>query len=222
MKILALEFSSEQRSVAVLRMEHASGVAPVFVSTDRSGPRATNAFHLIEAALAKAGIEREEIDRLAVGLGPGSYTGIRAAISIAQAWQLARNVRLLGISSIECLAFQAQNEGIRGRIHFAIDAQRNEFYLATYQIDPEEHRLIEPLRIVSSAEVLERIKAGEPLAGPEIARSFPQARLLFPDAGALARLAMARSDFVRGEELAPIYLRETNFVKAPPPRILPT
>ena len=73
---------------------------------------------------------------IAVGLGPGSYTGIRVAISMAQGWQLARGVKLLGVSSAECLAAQAQAEKIFGRVNVVIDAQRNEFYLATYEISP--------------------------------------------------------------------------------------
>ena len=52
---------------------------------------------MIESALAEAKIEREQIEVIAVGLGPGSYTGIRAAISVAQGWQLARGVKLLGV-----------------------------------------------------------------------------------------------------------------------------
>ena len=84
-------------------------IAPVpVVSSCRTSPRTLNAFGLIETALGQAQIEREQIDCLAVGLGPGSYTGIRAAISIAQAWQLARNVRVLGVGSVECFALQAQ------------------------------------------------------------------------------------------------------------------
>ena len=71
---------------------------------------------MIEKVLAAAKIEREEIEVLAVGLGPGSYTGIRVAISIAQGWQLARGVKLLGIGSAECLAAQAQaEENLRAR-----------------------------------------------------------------------------------------------------------
>src|SRR5438270_72578 len=136
MKILALEFSSEQRSAAVLQSDHGEGVPTVpAVATCRTSPRTLNAFHLIETALRQHGVEREEIECIAVGLGPGSYTGIRAAISIAQAWQLGRNVRLLGLSSIECLTVQAQAHGIFGRVNLVVDAQRNEFYLATYEID---------------------------------------------------------------------------------------
>ena len=69
---------------------------------------------MIESALRQAGLEREEIECIAVGLGPGSYTGIRAAIALAQGWQLARGVKLLGVSSAECLATQAQAELFTG------------------------------------------------------------------------------------------------------------
>src|SRR5438034_3597390 len=172
MKILALEFSSEQRSVAVSR----AGVPPAESVAASATPRTLNAFHLIDTALRQAALEREDIDCVAVGLGPGSYTGIRAAISIAQAWQLARGVQLLGLSSVDCLVAQAQAAGVRGRVSFAIDAQRNEFYLATYEMESTQPRLIEPLRLASFAEVSGRVKTGELLMGPEVDRRFPQAR----------------------------------------------
>ena len=47
---------------------------------------------------------REAIEAIAVGLGPGSYTGIRAAIALAQGWQLAREVKTLGVSSVAAMA----------------------------------------------------------------------------------------------------------------------
>jgi len=64
---------------------------------------------------------------IAVGLGPGSYTGVRAAIALAQGWQLAREIKLLGVSSVEAIAVQAQAEKIFGRVNVVMDAQRNEF-----------------------------------------------------------------------------------------------
>jgi len=54
-----------------------------------------------------------------------------------------------------------------------------------------------------------------------VCRWFPQGRMVFPRAATLARLAANRAETVRGEQLEPIYLRATNFVKAPPPRVLP-
>jgi tRNA threonylcarbamoyl adenosine modification protein YeaZ len=214
MKILALEFSSEQRSAAVLDTEMAerSGAA------SESGGRTTRAFQLIDESLRQANLEREQIDCLAIGLGPGSYTGIRIAISVAQGWQLARDVRLLGVSSIECLAAQARMEGLRGRIHFAMDAQRHEFYVATYELSESAPRVIDALRLVAKGEIEKRLACGEVVAGPEVERTIPGSRALFPTATVLARLAATRTDFISGSQLEPIYLRETNFVKAPPIR----
>jgi tRNA threonylcarbamoyl adenosine modification protein YeaZ len=215
MTILALEFSSPQRSVAVLKAEGAS-VAAEAVET---GGHGTNAFGMIEQALAEAKIEREQIEAIAIGLGPGSYTGIRAAISIAQGWQLARGANLLGVSSAEAIAAQAQAEKILGRVNVVIDAQRNELYLASYEITADGWREIAPLDILSQAEVQSRAAAEGILIGPEVTRWFPAGRLVLPRAAVIAELAACRSDFKPGEKLVPIYLRETNFVKAPPAQI---
>src|SRR2546423_2717143 len=223
MNILALEFSSEQRSVAVLKSS-ATGAAAMTPATSstRTSPRTLNAFRLIEATLHQAQLEREQIECVAVGIGPGSYTGIRAAISIAQAWQLAKDIQLLGIGSVEGLAAQAQTQSIHGRVNFIVDAQRNEFYLAAYEIGPAQLKIVEPLHLAAFDEVSARAQAGQTVAGPEADRLFPSARGVFHEASALAKLALTRTDFIPGEKLEPIYLRETNFVKAPLPRILPT
>ena len=214
MTILALEFSSAQRRVAVVR----PGQPDLSVEAVETGTGGTGAFRLIENVLAGAKIEREQIEGLAVGLGPGSYTGVRVAISIAQGWQLARRVKLLGIGSSQCLAAQAQVEKIFGRVNVVIDAQRNEFYLAAYDISPEGWTEIESLRIVPLAELQTRAHAGGIWAGPEVTRWLPDGKILFPRAATLGRLAAGQNDFVSGNDLAPIYLRETNFVKAPPSR----
>jgi tRNA threonylcarbamoyladenosine biosynthesis protein TsaB len=209
MTILALEFSSLQRSTAGARDGHVAEVI-------ETGAERTNAFGMIEEVLAETKIEREQIDVLAVGLGPGSYTGVRAAISLAQGWQLARRVKLLGVSSAECLAARAWTEKIHGRVSTVIDAQRNEFYLASYEIDPDGWREITPLKILSRAEVQSLADADEVLIGPEVTRWFPGGRIIFPCAAVLAKLATRWNNFVPGEKLEPIYLREVTFVKSPP------
>ena len=112
MKILALEFSSPQRSVAVVHGGTAAGRLCLGEAIETGG-RATNALGLVEDALRQAQLDREQIECLVVGLGPGSYTGISLAIALAQGWQLARPVKLLGVSSAECLAAQAQAAGVK-------------------------------------------------------------------------------------------------------------
>ena len=215
MKILALEFSTDRRSVAVVDDDRICGRA------QESGTRARGALGLVESALREAGLEREQVDCLAIGLGPGSYTGIRAAIALAQGWQLARRVRLLGLSSVECIAAQAQADGFTGKACVVIDAQREEFYVAGYDVGVGECHEVFPLRLAKLPEVRERANAGETLIGPEVTRWFPDGRVMFPRAATSGRLAMTRGEFVPGEKLEPIYLRETVFVKAPPPRVLP-
>jgi len=204
MTILALEFSSEQRGVALAR----AGIV-LSEAVESGGYRVTNAFGLTEKVLADAKVSRAEIEAIVVGLGPGSYTGIRAAIALAQGWQLARGVKLLGVSSADCLAAQAQAAMIFGRVNVVIDAQRGEFYLAGWEISARERREILPLKIVAAADIEARQAAGEICLGPGAER------ILFPTAAMAARLAAGRVDFVAGEKLEPIYLRETTFVKAP-------
>lgn len=210
MTILALEFSSPQRSVAIARDGNVLAEA-----SENGGGRNTNAFGMIEKVLVDAEIDREEIEAIAVGLGPGSYTGIRAAIALAQGWQLAREIKLIGVSSVECLAALAQAEKIFGRINVVIDAQRDEFYLAVFEISTDSWKEVEPLRILTFSEVQAHTDAEEILIGPEVTRWFPAGRILFPHAATLAKLAVRRTDFIAGENLEPIYLRTTNFVKAP-------
>jgi tRNA threonylcarbamoyl adenosine modification protein YeaZ len=217
MKILAVEFSSQKRSVAVAEASDAN--APIVLGTaEEFGGRSVKALAMVEAALAQARLDRAQIECVAVGLGPGSYTGIRAAISLAQGWQLARDVRLVGIGSVGALALAAQVRGLRGDVTFVIDAQRSECYLATYSITERDFQEVESLRIVSRAQVLARLGSGRHVLGPD---RIPGAatELLFPEAAVLARLAASSRSFVPGEKLEPIYLREARFAKAPPPRV---
>jgi tRNA threonylcarbamoyladenosine biosynthesis protein TsaB len=237
MKILALEFSSQQRSVALVQSPPSAGphAAPSVSEVIETGGRATKAIGMIEEALRDAQLEREQIDCVAVGLGPGSYTGIRAGIAFAQGWHLARNVKLLGISSVECIAEQACADGLTGSINIVIDAQRGEFYLAQYTLHElcsrrrKEADIVgvhgpgasQPLRLSTLAEVQQIERPGQILVGPEVTKWFPGGRIVFPRAAVLGQIALRRHDFVPGEKLEPIYLRETTFVKAPPPRIIP-
>jgi len=209
MTILALEFSSDRRSVALAR----SGKVLAEAIEQTTG-RGTNAFALIEKVLADAKVSRAEIQAIAVGLGPGSYTGIRAGIAIAQGWHLAGGVKLLGVSSAAALAAQAQAEKVWGRVNMVIDAQRGEFYLTTWDIGANHRTEITPLNIVTQSAVAELAAAGEICAGPEATR------VLFPSAAMIARLAAAEANLLSSEPLEPIYLRKTTFVKAAPARII--
>jgi tRNA threonylcarbamoyladenosine biosynthesis protein TsaB len=216
MKILAVEFSSAERSVAVVQTSGEAGAVLLGRAVETGLHRALG---LVEEALREARCEREEIETIAIGLGPGSYTGIRGAIALAQGWQLGRGANVIGLSSVECLAAGAEQAKIFGPVNIIIDAQREEFYLARYEIGPGAWREIEALRLAPLGEIEGLVRHGEQVLGPGVATLFPSARNLYPDAAILGRLASARRDFVPGEKLEPIYLRETAFKKAPPARV---
>jgi tRNA threonylcarbamoyl adenosine modification protein YeaZ len=192
----------------------------VLASAGEAGGREMKALGMLGQILDKTGCARTAIDCIAVGLGPGSYAGIRAAISLAQGWELALGTKLIGISSVEVLARVAQRQGLHGSVHLVINAQRNEYYAAEYEISGETARETDALKLVPAAQVALMAQSGAAVAGPE-AETIPSGRVIFPDAQALAELAAERRDYVAGERLEPIYLRETSFVKAPPPRLIP-
>jgi tRNA threonylcarbamoyladenosine biosynthesis protein TsaB len=207
MKILALEFSSNHRSVAIA--DDKDVLARVETDDVKKAPLA-----LIDEALKKANLNPAAIETIALGTGPGSYTGIRGAIATAQGWQLARNVNLLPVPSAEILAATAAANGQRGETHFLIDAQRHEYYHTTWNLTEETQTETTPLKIIGVVDACELEALGPDAAG------FPSCEPLFPDAAILAQLAADRTDFQPGESIEPIYLRPTEFTKTPPPRQL--
>ena len=106
MKILAIEFSSDHRSVAVL-----DGGQLLAEQTVTNG-RETAAVALIESALGQAKVERSAIECIAVGIGPGSYTGIRAAIALRSAIPASRTFSTNAMK----LGYRLMPSSSRGRV----------------------------------------------------------------------------------------------------------
>lgn len=212
MKTLALEFSTSLRSVALV------DGGSVRAAIHEQGGQQTRAFALVERVLREAGIERQEVQRLAIGLGPGSYAGIRVALSITNGWQLAVGIETLGISTARVLAESARDGGTRGEIAIVVDAQRDEFYLSRWDLSDSETEELAPLTIVTRSAVEEHLARGLRLFGPDVANALPGVAELFPDAGVLGRLGALEASLKPASSLEPIYLRPVAFVKAPPPR----
>lgn len=79
----------------------------------------------------------EEVDRIAVGVGPGSFTGIRVGMAIAKGLAIGKKKEIVGVSGLEALAFSCPNEG---RIFSLIDARKGRVY---YQIFDQQKAIIE-------------------------------------------------------------------------------
>lgn len=212
MKILAIEFSSKHRSVAV-------GVNGEIVGySEEFDDCALFPFKLIDSALENARIKREEIECVSVGIGPGSYTGIRISISIAQGWQLAREIKLLGISSVESIAEKIAFNKMNGKYRILIDAQRGEYYCADYDIESSQYKCVNPIKIVSHNDICK--DSDRIIAGYDFPEIHAEKINIVPDAKSIYRLSLKSQLFINGEKLEPVYLRPISFIKAPPPRIL--
>jgi tRNA threonylcarbamoyladenosine biosynthesis protein TsaB len=85
---------------------------------------------LVEEALQNAGAGWDAVERIAVGVGPGGFTGLRIGIATARALAQARGLPLIGVSSLEALAKAAREPGARP-IVAVIDARRGEVFAAS-------------------------------------------------------------------------------------------
>jgi tRNA threonylcarbamoyladenosine biosynthesis protein TsaB len=92
----------------------------------------TRLMSLIAELLELGAVEWDDIDRLAVGVGPGTFTGLRIAVATAQALSQARGIPLVGVPTLESLATNAL--GFGGRAVLAVlDARRGEAFVAGWR-----------------------------------------------------------------------------------------
>jgi tRNA threonylcarbamoyl adenosine modification protein YeaZ len=197
MKILALELSSSIGSIALLTNGEAVFATEFANDRKHSG--------LFFANLQQAQQQFGNPERIVVGLGPGSYAGTRIAIATAIGLQAATGAQLLGLPSICALSTDAQMFGVIG------DARRQSFFF----VDVRERHLIAAPRLMSAAELAERLAAyTHPLFTTEPLALFPQANVSRPSALVLAKMARMNSQSTSGIPLEPIYLREPHITQA--------
>ena len=122
---------------------------------------ATRLLPLVEAAILGAGVTWAGIERIAVGVGPGGFTGLRHGIATARALAQARSLPLAGVSSLEALALGAREEAGERPVLAVIDARRGEVFAAAWR---GGEPLLEPLAIAPE-DLAARLGAG-PLAAP--------------------------------------------------------
>jgi tRNA threonylcarbamoyl adenosine modification protein YeaZ len=170
----------------------------------------------IAAVLAESGRTRRELTGIAVGVGPGPFTGLRVGLVTARALGSALALPVHGLCTLDVLAYAAQ---LDGPFVVATDARRKEVYWARYA--DTRTRVGEPM--VDRPEAVAGLAAGLLVVGAGAALypdAFPLARdPRYPSAGHLAGLAVERlrSGGAGLLEPLPLYLRRPDAV-APGPR----
>jgi tRNA threonylcarbamoyladenosine biosynthesis protein TsaB len=117
------------------------------------GEHAGRVLVLVEQALRDGGVAWDDVDRIAVGVGPGGFTGLRIGIATARALAQARGLPLVPVSSLAALAAGAAGAG--GAIAAVIDARRGEVFAAAWD---GERELLGP-RALAPGVLAERLGA---------------------------------------------------------------
>lgn len=218
MKILALETSADACSAALWVDGEVTG-------RYEEAPRrhVELILPMVQELLAGAGVAMPTLDAIAFGAGPGSFTGVRIAVSAAQGFGLAVGVPLVPVSSLAALAARAL-EDEAARVYVTQDARMGEVYAGAYAREGDGGlRVLTADALVAPQRV--RPEGRWWLAGggwaryPEMAPSDGvDTGLRFPRAHEVAVLAVPR--VVAGETLAPrdaepVYLRRTVARQAP-------
>ncbi len=90
---------------------------------------------IIDGALSKAGLALNAVERLAVTIGPGSFTGIRVGVAAARGFALSLDVEAVGITTLETLAAHHQRQQPGQPVAVGLDAKRGECYLQIFAAD---------------------------------------------------------------------------------------
>ncbi|MCF5914026.1 tRNA (adenosine(37)-N6)-threonylcarbamoyltransferase complex dimerization subunit type 1 TsaB [Aeromonas veronii] len=219
LKILAVDTATEACSAALL-------VGDKLFSRWEEAPRdhTRKILPMVQAVLEDAGISLSDLDAIAFGRGPGSFTGVRIGISVAQGLAFGAGVPLIGISTLAAMAQGAYRLDGTEQVLTAIDARMNEVYFGRYELIDGRMQLVgdevvsDPVALVDVRGKLAGLVTcvgtgfetyGETLSGlaDELAVSqvrFPAAEDMLP----LARAAWLAGEAVPVELATPVYLRD--------------
>lgn len=210
MRIAAFETSGEWCSVA-LALD-----GEIRARGRRAGTRHSDfALPMLETLLAEAGLAAAQLDAVAFGEGPGSFTGLRIACGIAQGLAFARDLPVLGVSSFEAIA----EESGAARVAACIDARMHEVYYAALEKKDGRWTTIADARCVPPQDVPalpgdgwvgcgSGFAAYPGLLEGRLAAVRPEVR---PTAFAVAALAaprLARGEGMDAAAALPVYLRD--------------
>lgn len=135
MSVLGLDTATPATVAGVLRDDGAVFEARHDPSPGERPGHATRLLGLVDEVLAAAEIDLSEVDRIAVGVGPGSFTGLRIGIATARGLAQGTGAPLVGVGTLRALAEPALREG--RPVLAAIDARRGEAFAAAWDGDTE-------------------------------------------------------------------------------------
>ncbi|WP_339274447.1 tRNA (adenosine(37)-N6)-threonylcarbamoyltransferase complex dimerization subunit type 1 TsaB [Enterobacter asburiae] len=221
MRILAIDTATEACSVALLNSD---AVSAHFEECPREHTQ--RILPLVKAILTQGNTSLTDLDALAFGRGPGSFTGVRIGIGIAQGLALGAELPMIGVSTLATMAQGAWRMTGATRVLAAIDARMGEVYWAEYTRDEqgvwhgeETEAVLKPEAVTERLHQLSgewaTVGTGWP-AWPEMASgtgvTLVDGNMLLPAAEDMLPIAcqlLAAGKTVAVEHAEPVYLRNT-------------
>ena len=205
MKILSLDTTMAACSAAVIDTARGLPLAQAFLAMERGHAEALAP--MVSEVMDASGLDYSQIDRVAVTIGPGTFTGVRIGLAFARGLGLARSIPVIGIDSLSAIA---ANETASRAVLVASDARNGEIYAAGF--DAERNPIFAP-RITTPAAIAKDLPANALIIGSAaraVLRESGRSDLLlssagdFPVASKFAHLAVTAP---AGAMPAPLYLR---------------
>ncbi len=212
--VLTLALTSSTAMVGVALLETIDGSSAVLGSQESATDRrhAEELTPMIAEVLERAGTPVDRIDRFAVDIGPGRFTGLRVGITTARTLALAADRPLVGVTSLEALAAAHSGHSVAA----VIDARRAEVFQQRFTVDVNgTPTALDDAAYGEPAEMAQRMQPGDLVVGdgadryPDSLDGLSVEHLVGcePSAEMVARLSIARPD-QDGPSVRPLYLRD--------------
>ncbi len=209
-RLLAFDTSTESMSVAVRH-----GDAVLERASAGGAQASATLIPLIQSLLAEAGLSLRELDAIAFGRGPGSFTGLRTACSVAQGLGFGAGVPLLPIDTLQAVAEEARHRFGAQQVLALLDARMNQVYCAAYDFGADPAAVVAEPQLLAPEDVI--VPPGFVLAGNAFeayGERLPTAaarHTLLPSAAAMLRLApalLSAGRTVTPADAWPLYVRD--------------
>ena len=208
--ILAMDTALERCQAGVFDMP--GGTPRALESRPMKRGHAESLMPMIARLAARGDVALEEVDRIAVTTGPGSFTGLRVGVAAARGLALALDRPAVGVTTLAALAESVRDECPGRAIAAAIDARHGNVYFAMY--DTAGNCLVEPVALAAARAARHAARHAALIVGTGavlLARSRGDAAALdsvgldAPRLAAVARLAVQPA--ASGDRPVPLYLR---------------
>ncbi len=153
MKLIAIDTSTENCSVALLNEDsvaYKSEVAPQ--------KNAEIVLEMLDSVLKENSVKKDDLDGLVLGIGPGSFTGVRIAASTVQGLALGLNLKVAKITSLEALALEALSKSSAQYVLSSIDARMGEVYIAVYKVEGSSLSLLDEEKVLKPEDAVSFFK----------------------------------------------------------------